>query len=173
VRCACGPGCRSVRARRLAVCVRAARAVGRARRALLLICWPGRLPVTVDSHKPHRSLLSPSPLPNLVIPLLPWQLSPSLSLSQSLDLSLSHSLSLPLSRTFFSLSLSLLPSFLLSFSLYTNTVHAYHFTQYLLNCADVRTTRQIVKRKSLLFFRTRQRQLYIYISIQLVGQFGS
>jgi len=103
VRCACGPG-RSVRARRLAVCVRAARAVGRARRALLLICWPGRLPVTVDSHKPHRSLLSPSPLPNLVIPLLPWQLSPSLSLSQSLDLSLS--LTLFLSRSF-SLSLSL------------------------------------------------------------------
>merc|ERR1711879_936977 len=61
-------------------------------------------------------------------------------------------------------SLSLLPSFLLSFSLYTNTVHAYHFTQYLLNCADVRTTRQIVNRKSLLFLEHgKGNYTYIYI----------
>jgi len=90
----------------------AARARRLAAQALLLICWPGRLPVTVDSQKPHRSFAASHPLPNLVIPLLPWQLislSPSLSLLQiSLTLSLKLSLSLiSLSISYF----SLLPSF--------------------------------------------------------------
>lgn len=131
----CGVAC-AARARRLAA------------QALLLICWPGRLPVTVDSQKPHRSSAASHPLPNLVIPLLPWQL---ISLPLSVSCNLFDFISLKLS-----LSLSLLLFFLpfllpLSIFLYKHPVHAEDYKQYFARTALMYgINKQIDDRKSLL-----------------------
>jgi len=143
------PGSRAA----VGVCVRAARARRLAAQALLLICWPGRLLVTVDSQKPHRSFSASHPLTkfsdtSVTVVTLSLSLAPSSSLFNTQSL-ISYNFYLFLFQTFsLSIYLSLLPSF--SISLYRHSVHAYHLHNTLLNCADVRNTRHLDDRKSLL-----------------------